>query len=213
MNAVPAEIVSEIGKYLDMQHCIAFAKCCKKNQILNKPIQENKQKWDHWYESQTNKIKLIKIIKSSDTCGAWFDKIIRPIIYFVFSREIQLQICANKIQAQWIEFVCTCLKIDTTYNNQCVTLEKKTNWTFMSNKTMTYESFSRKIRRKKWKEMQKERCMRLKKWSTNCIVCTKKLSAYTAFYNLSNYGPVCIPCIQDDDNLEMTEWQNYARLN
>lgn len=225
MDDVPVELFNEIGKYLDMQSCVAFSQCCKKNQILNEITKSNLQKWQMWYKSQVPKTKVIKNIDwyraHNDIINIScipFDEIQKQIIYFVFSREVYLQLAVNEVHAQWITIICTCLKIDSVNNKGKIELKKKSNWVFNPNKTMTYESLSRKVRRKKWQEMQKERNSRLKAWSANCIFCTKKLSAYTAFFNRDvpnskGIGPICIPCIQDDDDLEMTEWQNYARLH
>ena len=231
METIPIEIVPEIGKYLDMYDCISYFQCCKKNEILQYLIRDKIKKWDGWYKRQINKIKIIKktdsyqkqyealkIITNSEYYP--YQDLLQKIIYFVFSRDTNLELVTNKYQAQWIEFVCTCVKIDNSYTinefdceQYDILLNKNSEWKFEDNKTMNYESFFRKIRRKKWKEMQKERQEKLKKWTAKCIFCTKKINAYSAFFSQSGMGPLCIPCIQDDDELEITEWQNYARLH
>ena len=210
MNDVPNEIILQIGDYLDMKECISLSHCCKKNQILNEKVKNNMNKWNKWYDNQCEKIKKIKKIDQE----SYFYK----LIYFIFSRQIEIEMVVNKLQLIWLNNIAICLKIESYYDkpynmqSNCIKLVKTSNWIFQCNKTMTYDSFFRKIRRQTSKEMRKERQIIIQKWTARCIFCTKKINAYNAFFN-NDIGPLCIPCIQEDDDLEITEWKNYAKLH
>jgi hypothetical protein len=39
------------------------------------------------------------------------------------------------------------------------------------------------------------------------------VNAYNAFFHERENGPICIPCIQENNDFETLGWQNYANLH
>lgn len=89
-----------------------------------------------------------------------------------------------------------------------VHLIKDRNWTLAAQMT---KDVNKNLRRKINKRRAKaSAAKRMEKWRTECYDCGEILGAEEAFYHHSGMGPLCMDCIENDEEYDGLKWECKA---
>lgn len=109
-------------------------------------------------------------------------------------------------QRAWIHQACACFGLESKSagegDHRTITLSKPSaDWTLDLTKQPIKLDCSRKKRHRERKAVQ------MAKWHTQCEGCGSELDAYDALYSVRFGGPMCIECVENDEELSGFKWE------